>query len=336
MIDERQEELAALYALDLLEGAEKADFEAELGRDAALTRMAGELRTAAADLARLAPPVEPPAELKARILSSLAMRTAGQPGREAARDGLTSAHARRAPVLPFPSLIPWAVAACLAVAALWTTRLAWTLRSENAVMSDQQKLAEIDLRTLRNGMEAERIVRQRQLEDAQQALADASRQVNESRQALAQLKQDVETAQQKFAEATRQAEDAGRQIAQLNQKLKQEGDLAQFKIAALTSMLGNSPKALAVAVWNPMEQEGMLTLAKLEMPATGMDYQLWLIGPNEPPISAGVVSINPVTGEAHVMFKTVKPINSVDKFAITLETKGGMPEPHGKMVMLSE
>ena len=33
MIDERQEELASLYALDLLEGAERVQFEAALARD---------------------------------------------------------------------------------------------------------------------------------------------------------------------------------------------------------------------------------------------------------------------------------------------------------------
>jgi len=331
MIDERHEELASLYALDLLEGAERIEFEAALARDPALNTRVNELRLAAADLAHLAPAAEPPPELKARILSSLSSRSAVRPAP-------APTQAWRAPVLPFPSLIPWAIAACLAVGTLWTARLTWSLHAENAVMRDQQKLAELDLRTLRNGMEAERIVRQRQLEDAQRALADASRQVNESRQALAQLRQDVEAAQQKFAEATRQAADAGRQIALLNQKLKQEGDLAQFKIATLTSMLGNSPQAVAVAVWNPMEQEGMLKLAKMDMPANGMDYQLWLIGPqkNAQPISGGIVSIDPATGEAHYLFKTAKPINSVAKFAISLETKGGMPEPHGKIVMLSE
>ncbi len=159
--------------------------------------------------------------------------------------------------------------------------------------------------------------------------------MNESRQLLAQLPQDVAGAQQKFAEADRQAADAGRQIALLGQKLKQEGDLAQFKIATLASMLGNSPQAQAVVVWNPMDQQGMIKLAKLDMPATGMDYQLWLIGPDGKPISGGVVAMDP-TGETHKMFTADKPINAVTKFAISLEQKGGMPEPHGKIVMTIE
>lgn len=330
MIDDRNEELASLYALDLLEGAEKAGFEAALARDPELRRHVEALRAAAADLARLAPPAEPPPELRARVLSSLGSRPA-------LRVAPAAAEAHRAPILPFSRvLIPWAIAASLAVATLWSARTAWTLRSENAVIRDQQQLADLNLRSLRNGMEAERIIRQQQLSDAQRALADASRQENESRQQLAQLRQDVDAAQQKFAEATRQAGEAGRQIAQLTQKLKKEGDLAQFKIATLASMLGNSPQALAVVVWNPMEQEGMIKLAKLDMPAAGMDYQLWLIGPDGKPISGGVVTMNPATGEAHTMFTATQQVNSVAKFAISLEQKGGMPEPHGKIVMTIE
>ena len=42
MIDERKEELAALYALDLLQGAERSSFEAELSRDPELQKLVGE------------------------------------------------------------------------------------------------------------------------------------------------------------------------------------------------------------------------------------------------------------------------------------------------------
>jgi RNA polymerase sigma factor (sigma-70 family) len=65
MIDDRQEELASLYALDLLEGAEKAEFQGMLARDPALRRQVDELRAAASELARLAPQAEPPPELRA-------------------------------------------------------------------------------------------------------------------------------------------------------------------------------------------------------------------------------------------------------------------------------
>ena len=75
MIDERHEELAALYALDLLESAELASFESLLARDSALRDLVRELRDAGATLAHLAPHAEPPVALRARILASIDART---------------------------------------------------------------------------------------------------------------------------------------------------------------------------------------------------------------------------------------------------------------------
>jgi anti-sigma-K factor RskA len=64
MIDERQEELASLYALDLLDGAERAQFETALVQDPELQRLVQELREAGSALAHTAPAPPPPAALK--------------------------------------------------------------------------------------------------------------------------------------------------------------------------------------------------------------------------------------------------------------------------------
>src|SRR5438132_620208 len=66
MIDERHEELAALYALDLLEGTDRAQFEAALARDPALQALVRDLRESSAALAHTAPAVPPPAALRHR------------------------------------------------------------------------------------------------------------------------------------------------------------------------------------------------------------------------------------------------------------------------------
>ena len=47
MIDERQEELATLYALDLIEGEERFAFERDLSADDQLQRLVLELRNSA-------------------------------------------------------------------------------------------------------------------------------------------------------------------------------------------------------------------------------------------------------------------------------------------------
>ena len=67
MIDERHEELASLYAFDLLEGAELAQFEAALARDPELQALVRELRQTSTTLAYTAPSQVPPPALKQRL-----------------------------------------------------------------------------------------------------------------------------------------------------------------------------------------------------------------------------------------------------------------------------
>src|ERR1039458_3700838 len=117
MIDDRQEELAALHALDLLEGAERDQFVAELERNAELRGRVGDLRQAAAALAHLAPAAEPPAALKARIHASASGSASRGRAPEAARTARPEARAGHV-----SSWIPWLAAACLGVGALRSGR----------------------------------------------------------------------------------------------------------------------------------------------------------------------------------------------------------------------
>lgn len=127
-----------------------------------------------------------------------------------------------------------------------------------------------------------------------------------------------------------------KQIATLEHRLKTEGDIDHFKIAALVSMLGDSPEALAVAVWDPSKEEGVLTVSKLPALKQDKDYQLWVVDTQYPhPVNGGVFEVDPATGEARVKFKGDKPIRSIAKFAISLERKGGVPVREGPIVLLS-
>ena len=131
--------------------------------------------------------------------------------------------------------------------------------------------------------------------------------------------------------------DSNQQVAELSAKLKEEGDLAHFKIATLASMLGNSPEALAVAVWDPALQQGVLSVSKLPALASEKDYQLWVIDKQYPsPVNAGVFVVDPVTGEAHIVFKADKHVDSIAKFAVSLERKGGVAKAEGPIVLLSQ
>lgn len=290
MIEDHQDEIAALGALDLLEGGERAQFCAALaaGGNPELRRRATEFHEAASALAYLAPSVEPPEALKARVLAS----TADKP----ARAGL-------APVIPFPALAPWALAACFAAAAFGLGALYWSTHTENAILRQQQKLAELELRGARDQLEGERILRRREVADAR-----------------------------------KEADLAQEQMITLQRKLSSEGDLARMKIATLVSMLGNSREAVAVAVWDPGRQQGVLNVTKLPTLTEDKDYQLWLMDPqypSTPAVSGGVFRVDPETGEAKVVFTSGHPM-AVARFAVSLERRGGVIKREGPVVLLSQ
>lgn len=140
-----------------------------------------------------------------------------------------------------------------------------------------------------------------------------------------------------LAQAKKLLTDSTLKIAELSAKLKDESDLSRFKISTLASMLGNTPQALAVAVWDPSRERGVLSVSKLPALANEKDYQLWVIDKKYPaPVSAGTFVVDPVTGEAHIVFKADKPVDSVAKFAVSLERKGGSPSPQGPIVLISQ
>lgn len=323
MTDERHEELAALYAFDLLEGAELASFETALAADPTLRALVRELRASSASLAHLAPAAEPPAALKARILATIAARTAAEPDDEA--DNVLRPSASL-----FRTLLPWAAAACFALTAAWLGQLYLSARSEVGLLRDTQALSDLSLKSTLNQLEAERILARRQIADSEKLLV-------ETRGQLATAGQRIDTLSGATADLGRQLGDSKQRIAALTDQLKVQGDLATLKITALASLLKNSPQALAVAVWDPTKQEGVLKVEKLPALAADQDYQLWVVDPQYPnPVDGGVFTVDPQTGEARLQFTGKQPVKAINAFAVTLERKGGVPKAEGPFVLLGK
>ena len=83
-------------------------------------------------------------------------------------------------------------------------------------------------------------------------------------------------------------------------------------------------------IWDPESRRAILQISNLPAVPSGKDYQLWLIK-DKTPISAGVFTVN--DPEKENFFK-IDRLAEVDKkhiaaFAITLEPKGGVPQPTG-------
>jgi hypothetical protein len=67
--------------------------------------------------------------------------------------------------LPFrpPPWLPWIVAVALAVGCAWLGQLYLVTRAQNALLGDQQTLADFERRTVQNQLEAERIIARHEL-----------------------------------------------------------------------------------------------------------------------------------------------------------------------------
>jgi anti-sigma-K factor RskA len=127
-------------------------------------------------------------------------------------------------------------------------------------------------------------------------------------------------------------------LAELGQTRAQITDLtnrnalASVKIAMLASMAKNAPDARAVVAWDGNSQQGILKTLGMPAAAADQDYQLWVIDPDyKTPVSAGV--FDPAAG---AKFAPVHRIMKADKFAVSLEKKGGSETPQGPIVMVSE
>lgn len=364
MIDEHHEELAALHAFDLLEGEERARFEAELVRNPELQALVHELRETASLLAH-AHATRPPSVLKDRVQASIADRAT-------ALAAPVVDNVIRPAVFGVRQMVPWAIAACLAVVAAWLGQRYVSTHSEATLVRHQQALAELALQGIRQQLEAERLVSRRQAQDLDQQLAAAGSQLVQARaestrlaaelaaagaqsaalaQQLAQARArvtagetQVATLTQKIdalagatADLTRQLEDTRGRIAQLTADLVVERDLADYKISVLASLVKDNPQAVAVALWDPGKKQGVIKVDKLPALAANQDYQLWVIDPQyKDPVDGGVFTVDPRTGIAKVSFTAKQPVNVVNAFAVSRERKGGVPKAEGPIVLLGK
>ena len=95
--------------------------------------------------------------------------------------------------------------------------------------------------------------------------------------------------------------------------------------------LKTSPVSYGKIIWDPEKKTAILQVSNLPPVPSDKDYQLWVIK-DKKPISAGVFSVN--NSEPNY-FKienlAVTNPKEIGAFAVTLEPKGGVPQPTGEM-----
>ena len=135
------------------------------------------------------------------------------------------------------------------------------------------------------------------------------------------------------------------QITQLKDEIQRKEEILKVlesrRIDVVTmNGLQVNPVGYGKIIWDPEKKVAILQVANLPTVPKGKDYQLWVIKNNDPhPVSAGVFAVEN-EDQIENYFK-VQPLSVVDKneitaFAVTLEPKGGMPQPTGDMYLLGK
>ena len=129
---------------------------------------------------------------------------------------------------------------------------------------------------------------------------------------------------------------AEKMIASLGDKLRRSEDLARLKVTALASLAGNTQEARVIAIWDPEQQNGLLTMEKLPPIADTQDYQIWVVDPAYPnPVDGGVFHVSS-DGRVVLPFRPAQPVTHAAAFANSLEKKGGVPKAEGTIVLLGQ
>jgi anti-sigma-K factor RskA len=304
-MDERQEELAALNALHMLEGDEQRALDGACVSDKELRALNSELEQVAVELARLITPVEPPADMKKRIRAKI--RSRGGPGAFGVSRGVLVGAAG------------WALSAGLAVASVWL----WNERSK---LIDQHASAVRAIAAVvpASSPAAEEKKEARSLEDELKSIRDDY----EKKQAA--LNSEIESLRKRETEAQTRIT----QLTAETDSLRQQNAQTQLEVTTLQSTVWEYRRSEMLVVWDSLRKQGVLMLDKMPRVDSGMDYQLWVVDPQRPaPVSAGVVTVDD-KGVVKTQFKPVESVDKVAKFVLSVEKKGGVPKKEGPIVFI--
>lgn len=94
-----------------------------------------------------------------------------------------------------------------------------------------------------------------------------------------------------------------------------------------------NPDGYGKVVWDKENGRALLQVANLPAVATTNDYQLWFIINNQP-ISAGVFAVQDPSQDDFFAIEDLGSNGETGAFAISLEPKGGSPQPTGDIYML--
>jgi anti-sigma-K factor RskA len=315
MIDEQTQDLVLQYLLGELDASQMESVRTQIQSDPELRNFAIEMEETLGSLAYTAKPIPAPPDIPQRILRAEGRSV--QPAPKTSRSRIVAVN-----------FLPWALAACLAIACVILgldrererKELA-ALRQTNAQTSDALAQLQKEVALFRE-----------KSADLDKQLVALQEKDAEAIKELAALKQKAAADEKAVAALTQKDADSQKELAALRQK----NLLSEIQIATLKAQVAKFQQTNAVVVWDTDQRNGVLQLDKLPPPAPGKDYQLWVIDPSKPiPVSAGVLSV-PSLGLIRTSFHPVQPVQSAAAFAISLEKSGGSMKPEGQIIFIGK
>lgn len=152
---------------------------------------------------------------------------------------------------------------------------------------------------------------------------------------IAQMKSSSKTAELQGAVETakREADAAREQLRNLQERVAEltKGNLKNQQLIRLGPPDNSTP--VAMVAWDQGKQQGTLLVDNLPKPPADKDYQLWVLDAAGKPIDCGVFPVT-ASGVTTFDFGAKGNVDRANKFAITLEPKGGLPSPTLKAMVL--
>ena len=146
------------------------------------------------------------------------------------------------------------------------------------------------------------------------------------------------------ARLRRQREDLRSETADLSSRLSTaEKDLARRDLAArvlesddirVLSLGGKDPQpsARARVFWSERAKRGVVVAGNLAPLPPDKQYELWVFSDGKP-VPAGVFDVDP-SGRALFESPDLSTIRTAQNFAVTVEPRGGVPQPTGPIVLV--
>jgi hypothetical protein len=95
---------------------------------------------------------------------------------------------------------------------------------------------------------------------------------------------------------------------------------------------GPQPNARGKVFWSEAAKRGILIAGHLQPLPPDRQYQLWVFVDGKP-VDAGVFDVDP-SGRTLFESKDLAAVRTAQNFAVTVEPRGGLPQPSGPIVLL--